>query len=77
MDELSLALQRALTHLESTVSARHRDPADLLVVDGPLRGRAHQPRTVGYIKTHHTSYLPAPNRRWSPPCRPPSAPRCS
>jgi hypothetical protein len=31
----------------------------LLVVDGPLRGRTHLDRTVGYIKTHHASYLPA------------------
>ncbi len=31
---------------------------DLLVVDGPLRGRTHLDRTVGYIKTHHASYLP-------------------
>jgi hypothetical protein len=29
-------------------------------VDGPLRGRAHLDRTVGYIKTHHASYLPGP-----------------
>jgi hypothetical protein len=31
---------------------------DLLVVDGPLRGRTHLDRTVGYVKTHQKSYLP-------------------
>ena len=31
---------------------------DLLVVDGPLRGRQHLPRTLGYIKSHRTTYLP-------------------
>ena len=30
---------------------------DLLVVDGPLRGRDRLARAVGYIKTHHTAYL--------------------
>ncbi len=33
---------------------------DLLFVDGPLRGRTHLDRTIGYVKTHHTAYLPAP-----------------
>jgi hypothetical protein len=32
---------------------------DLLVVDGPLRGRSQLPRTLGFVKTHHTQYLPA------------------
>jgi hypothetical protein len=27
-------------------------------VDGPLRGRTHLDRTIGFIKTHHTTYLP-------------------
>lgn len=31
---------------------------DLLVVDGPLRGRTHLPNAIGYVKTHHTAYLP-------------------
>ncbi|WP_248831002.1 hypothetical protein [Frankia sp. Mgl5] len=37
------------------------DPAggtDLLVVDGPLRGRQHLPRTLGFVKTHQSAYLP-------------------
>ncbi|WP_182908110.1 hypothetical protein [Microbispora sp. H13382] len=63
MEELSLALQRQVTRLEVELAVRHRAEVghtDLLLVDGPLRGRTHLPRTVGYVKTHHTAYLPAP-----------------
>ncbi len=31
---------------------------DLLVIDGPLRGRENLPRALGYIKSHHKTYLP-------------------
>jgi hypothetical protein len=63
---LSLALQRALLDLEITVAVEARaiiaehgvGEDNLLVVDGPLRGRDHLPRTLGYIKTHHAEYLP-------------------
>lgn len=64
---LSQALQRRLGEAEvrTAIAARaamaeHGVPADgdLLVVDGPLRGRQHLPRTLGYIKSHHTTYLP-------------------
>ncbi len=62
-EQLSLALQQRLTSAEVqlSVSYRARNPAadDLLVIDGPLRGRTHLDRAVGYIKTHHTAYLPA------------------
>ncbi|WP_214411875.1 hypothetical protein [Sphaerisporangium fuscum] len=63
MEQLSLALQQHLAELEVDVAIRYRAQAgsdDLLLVDGPLRGRTHLPRTVGYIKTHHTAYLPPP-----------------
>lgn len=63
LDQLSLALQQRLTDLEVdlAIDVRAAQPGgdDLLVVDGPLRGRTHLDRTVGYIKTHHASYLPA------------------
>jgi hypothetical protein len=63
LDKLSLALQQRLAELEVQVALdfRARNPAadDLLVVDGPLHGRTHLARTVGYVKTHHASYLPA------------------
>ncbi|HEX9066683.1 MAG TPA: DNA double-strand break repair nuclease NurA [Streptosporangiaceae bacterium] len=61
-EQLSLALQQRLSDAEvrlaTAVRARHADEDDLLVVDGPLRGRTHLDRTVGYVKTHHASYLP-------------------
>lgn len=64
---LSQALQRRLNEIEliTAVAVRnamtgHGVPADgdLLVVDGPLRGRQHLPRTLGYIKSHRSTYLP-------------------
>lgn len=65
--DLPLALQRSLGEAEvgAAVAARASLPVepadadDLLVVDGPLRGRSHLPRTLGYVKTHRASYLPA------------------
>ena len=64
---LSEALQRRLGDVEvcTAVAARaaiagHGVPegGDLLVIDGPLRGRQHLPRALGYIKSHRTTYLP-------------------
>ncbi|MGP4028787.1 hypothetical protein [Actinomadura sp. 3N407] len=62
-EQLSLALQGQLSDLEVTLATRYRTssgPDDLLIVDGPLRGRAHLPRTIGYVKTHHAAYLADP-----------------
>lgn len=64
--DLSLALQRALVAAEIDAATAARDALpdggsvgdDLLVVDGPLRGRTHLPRAIGYIKTHRSTYLP-------------------
>ena len=62
MDQLSLSLQQHLSEAEVRLAllfrAAHPDAGDLLFVDGPLRGRSHLDRTIGYIKTHHTTYLP-------------------
>jgi hypothetical protein len=64
---LSQALQARMGELEvvTALDARASLPAhgikqddDLLVVDGPLRGRTHLPRALGFIKTHRTEYLP-------------------
>jgi len=68
---LSTALQRELAQLELTVAAEARHViggrlsasvedagSDLLVVDGPLHGRAHLPRAIGFVKTHQATYLP-------------------
>lgn len=62
-DALSLALQRSLAELEVIVALQARaavtaDDEDLLVVDGPLRGRQHLPRALGLVKTHRATYLP-------------------
>ena len=60
LDELSLTMQQCLARLEASLAESVRDPSgdDLLVIDGPLHGRTHLARAVGYIKTHHTTYLP-------------------
>jgi hypothetical protein len=64
---LSQALQRRLGDVEvqTAIAARsalagHGVPegGDLLVIDGPLRGRQHLPRALGYIKSHTKTYLP-------------------
>lgn len=62
MQVLSLALQRALGEVELAAAELARVGAgesdDLLVVDGPLRGRAHLPRAIGFVKSHRSDYLP-------------------
>jgi hypothetical protein len=69
---LSLALQTRLgdTEINTAVTARAAlaghglpDGGDLLVIDGPLRGRQHLPRVLGYIKSHRSEYLPPHLRR--------------
>jgi hypothetical protein len=66
-DVLSLALQERMSAAEVAVAQRVRaaNPVDddLLVVDGPLRGRQHLARTVGMIKTHNVAYLPPEQNR--------------
>ena len=63
---LSTALQQRLTELEllAAVDARSHGPdhgnadgSELLVVDGPVRGREHLPRVLGFIKSHQIAYL--------------------
>jgi hypothetical protein len=67
MMRLSMALQSRLAEVEVQVALEARAesgkrglPADddLLIIDGPLRGRQHLPRALGYIKSHRTTYLP-------------------
>src|SRR5262249_35245073 len=62
--DLELGVQRELQALEVAVAGAARETStvddDLLVVDGPLRGRAHLPRSLGYVKTHRVEYLPRP-----------------
>ena len=47
----------AMGQLE-TRAAASADACDLVVVDGPLRGKQHVPGAIGYVKSHRTSYLP-------------------
>lgn len=51
-----LAIHEHLTELEAHVTA-DADADDVVIVDGPLRGRSAE-HVVGYVKTHHVHYLP-------------------
>jgi hypothetical protein len=61
LDKLTLGVNRRMSELEVALANAWREHSDveddLLVVDGPLRGRTHLARTVGYVKTHQKSYL--------------------
>jgi hypothetical protein len=63
LDKLTLGVNRRMSELEVELAGAWREHSgvedDLLVVDGPLRGRTHLARTVGYVKTHQKSYLQA------------------
>jgi hypothetical protein len=62
-EQLSLALQQAMTASEVAVAEQARGTSNgLLVVDGPLRGRQHLTDAVGLVKSHHLHYLPQPQR---------------
>ena len=58
-EALVIAVQERMAALE--IEATHAvGGAEIVLVDGPLRGRGHVPAAVGYIKTQHTQYLPSP-----------------
>lgn len=54
-EELYLGVHTQMTNVEAVVAAAHN--AELVVFDGPLRGR-HDALAVGYVKTQHVRYLP-------------------
>jgi hypothetical protein len=54
-EDVYLGIHEQMTLLEAKMAARHE--ADLVVFDGPLRGR-NDPLAVGYVKTQHVQYLP-------------------
>lgn len=63
---LSASLQHQLSTLEITAAVAARaqlpghgvaDQHELLVVDGPVRGRDSLPRVLGFIKSHQAAYL--------------------
>jgi hypothetical protein len=60
VEALALALQERMGQAEVSAAeaACAEAPADLVVIDGPLRGRQHLIHAVGYVKTHHVAYLP-------------------
>lgn len=55
-EQIYLAIHGQMTELERRVSVAAPD-VDLLILDGPLRGRSAE-QAVGYIKTQHVQYLP-------------------
>lgn len=57
-ESLSLALQKKMGELESQV-ATQAGPAEIVIVDGPLRQKQTQSGFVGFVKTHRVSYGPA------------------
>jgi hypothetical protein len=53
------ARSKLSTHLAARASGTPGAAGtDLLVIDGPLRGRTHLPRALGFIKSHRAAYLP-------------------
>ena len=54
---LMLAVHERMTEVEVSIAAAVQR-ADLVVIDGPLRGRAHIDHAVGFIKSHAVRYLP-------------------
>jgi hypothetical protein len=64
-ESLSLALQERMGALEVDAAEQALGLCDsqLIVIDGPLRGRNHLPNAVGVIKTHHVAYLPPEQHR--------------
>ncbi len=63
--QLSLALQQAMGAAEAGVAGRAcaASGCQLVVIDGPLRGRAGEHHAVGFVKTHHVAYLPPEQHR--------------
>jgi hypothetical protein len=58
-EDMSSTLQDRLTDLEIEVARAHGGDAELIVIDGPLRGRQDISGAVGYVKTHQVAYLAA------------------
>jgi hypothetical protein len=54
-EDVYLGIHEQRTLVETRMAAEH--DADLVVYDGPLRGRT-DPLAVGYVKTQHVQYLP-------------------
>jgi hypothetical protein len=58
-ESLMYAVHNDMTEAEVRVAENARRRGDeLLLLDGPLRKRAHVPDAVGLVKSHHVHYLP-------------------
>lgn len=55
-EDLWIAIQQRMGELENALATG--EEADLVIVDGPLRTEVKSKCRVGYVKTHHVSYLP-------------------
>lgn len=51
-----------MRQLEAKLAAT-LEPADLMLLDGPLTGTGFTPGAVGFIKSHHRVYLPPEQQR--------------
>ncbi len=60
-EDLYLGIHEQMTELETSMIPADPGPRDLIVFDGPLRGRP-TPRAIGYIKTQHVQYLDGPEQ---------------
>ena len=55
-EQLWLAIQVRMAELEAGIAAE--EDVELVIIDGPLRKGQGIRNAVGYVKTHHVSYLP-------------------
>ncbi len=73
-EDVARAVQTAMLALELVVSEEVRrstvDDDDLLITDGPLRGRHRLARALGYTKTLGTEYLAPDQARVVTGCQP-------
>ncbi len=60
-EALYLAVHNHMTSVEGALALDH-GPMDVIVFDGPLRGREDL-TDVGYVKTHNVQYLPMDQHR--------------
>lgn len=62
VEQLSVGIQQRMAELEVSLAEitglLGAGQDQLVVVDGPLRGRQHLTNAIGYIKTHQVGYLP-------------------
>ena len=58
-EAIYLRIHTQMTKLESTLSADLGSASEIVVFDGAIRGRTLA-NGIGYVKTQHVQYLPAP-----------------